>query len=340
MRKLLALVFFSVSSVLWAQLGGSSTYQFLNLVPSARVAAQGGNAIANPESDLNFAIWNPSLLNEEMHGQVSVSMVDYVSDIVVGDVNYAHHFDSIGTFFAGVKFVDYGDFDRTDVLGVKQGTFSATDLALNIGYSYTIDTNWRVGATMKLINSTYESFTSYGMTGDLAATYQIPSKRIVVALVAKNIGFQFSPYNNERESLPFELQLGFSNRFEHLPLRWQITFEQLETWDLRYRNPNDVQTNQFTGEVEDNFPSIWNNILRHMVLGVEFSPTKSFNLQFGYNFRRRQELNLDTRRTAAGFSFGMGIKISKFRLSYGRNMYHVASNANHFSIITDLQDFR
>jgi len=339
MQKWFILALLTISYTTIAQIGGSTIYQFLNLVPSARVAAQGGNAIANPEDDINFAIWNPSLLSKEMHGQISVSMVDHVSDIVIGDVNYAHHFDSIGTFFAGIKFVDYGDFDRTDVLGVKQGTFTATDYALNIGYSHVVDTNWSVGATMKFVNSIYDSYTSYGLAADLAATYQIPSKRIVIALVAKNVGFQFSPYDSENEPLPFEIQLGFSNRFEHLPLRWQITFEQLETWDLRYRNPAAAQTNQFTGEVEDNFPSIWNNILRHMVLGLEFSPFKSFNLQFGYNFRKRQELNLDTRRTSAGFSFGIGFKISKFRLSYGRNMYHVASNANHFSIVTDLQDF-
>ena len=93
------------------------------------------------------------------------------------------------------------------------------------------------GGNLKVINSVYDVYNSYGTALDLAATYQIPSKRIVIALVAKNMGFQFSPYVDERESLPFELQLGFSNRFEHLPLRWQITFEQLEQWDLRYRDP-------------------------------------------------------------------------------------------------------
>ncbi len=340
MRKSVALLVFSISSTLWAQIGGGSIYQFLNLVPSARIAAQGGNAIANVENDLNFAIWNPSLLNKEMHGQASVSMVDHVSDIIIGDLNYAHHFDSIGTFFVSIKFVDYGNFDRTDVLGVKQGTFTVTDYVLNVGYSYTVDTNWRVGSTLKFINSAYDEFTSYGFAGDLAAIYQIPSKRIVIALVAKNLGFQFNPYSNENKTLPFEIQLGFSNRFKHLPLGWQITLEQLETWDLRYSNSASTQINQFTGGADGNFPSVWNNIFRHVVLGVELSPIKSFNLQFGYNFRKRQELNLKTRRTSAGFSFGLGFKIYKFRLSYGRNMHHISGSANHFSIIADLQDFR
>ncbi|MGB0175951.1 MAG: type IX secretion system protein PorQ [Owenweeksia sp.] len=339
MKKLLILLFIPFFGA-HAQIGGSSTYQFLNLVPSARVAGQGSNAIANPESDLNFALYNPSLLNEEMSGQFTFSLIDHMSDILIGDVNYAYHFDNIGTFYLGTRYVDYGDFDRTNVIGVKEGVFTAQDYAFTAGYGYSLDSNWSFGANLKFINSIYDTYNSYGMSADLSATYQIPSKRIVIALVAKNMGYQFKPYNNERERLPFELQLGFSNRFEHLPLRWQITFEQLEQWDLRYDDPTKVTVNQFTGEVEDNYPSVWNNLLRHMVLGVEFSPTRSFNVQFGYNFRKRQELNLDTRRTSAGFSFGLGIKISKFRINYSRNLYHVAGSANHFSLITDLGDFR
>ena len=340
MKKILCLCIL-VSGNLYGQIGGRSAYQFLNVVPSARVAGQGGNAIANPDADLNFGLWNPSLLNPAMHNQVSISMVDYLSDILVGDVSYARHYDSVGTFYVGLRYMNYGEFDRTDPIGIKLGTFTATDMALTLGYAYQIDTNWSVGSNLKFIHSQYDVFNSSGAALDLSATYRIPSKRMLFALVAKNIGLQFNPYDNEREGLPFELQLGFSNRFEHLPLRWQITLEQLETFDLRYNDPNDRVQNRLTGEVEDDdSPGMVNNFLRHVVLGLEFAPTRSFNIQFGYNFRKRQELNLDTRRTSAGFSVGLGIKISKFRVNYARNMYHVAGAANHFSIITDLGDFK
>ncbi|MDZ7847727.1 MAG: type IX secretion system protein PorQ [Owenweeksia sp.] len=339
MKKTLTLIFFCILSFSQAQIGGRSVYQFLNVVPSARVAAQGGNAIANTSPDLNFALWNPSLLNKEMHNQVSISMVDYLSDILLGDVSYARHYDSIGTFYLGLRYLDYGDFDRRDQIGIDMGNFSAVEMAVNLGYGYELDTNWSFGGNMKFIHSRFDVFQSAGLALDLSATYKIPQKRIAIALVAKNIGTQFTAYNEERESLPFELQLGFSNRLEHLPLRWQITFEHLETFDLLYDDPSNRTVNQLTGAVEDDSPGMINNILRHMVLGLELAPTKSFNVQFGYNFRKRQELNLDTRRTAAGFSFGIGIRISKFRINYARNMYHVAGGANNFSIITDLGDF-
>ena len=52
-------------------------------------------------------------------------------------------------------------------------------------------------------------------------------------------------------STPFEIQAGLSNRFEHMPFRWQITLEQLQRWDLSYYNPNGLQTDPLTGEALD-----------------------------------------------------------------------------------------
>jgi hypothetical protein len=340
MRRALLLLFL-LPTLLQGQIGGRSTFQFLNQVVSARVAGQGGSAIASPVNDLNFALYNPALLNADMHGQFGLSVVDFVSDIQIADVAYAHSFDSTkANFFVQLLYMDYGQFDRANIIGIRQGEFSASDLALNIGYAYDLDSNWSFGATLKTINSVYDVFNAWGMALDAGITYQIPHRRMAFSLLFRNMGMQFDSYGSEREPLPFEIQFGFSNRFEHLPLRWQITLEQLETWDLRYRDPNRFTLNQFTGEVDENFPSIWNNLLRHVVLGLEFAPSESFNLQFGYNFRRRQELNLASRRTSAGFSFGGGLRIYKFHLNYSRNLYHIAGGANQISIRTDLQSFR
>lgn len=338
--KKLSLILMLLPVVLGAQVGGTSTFQFLNQVSSARVAGQGGNAIANTAPDLNFGLYNPALLSEEVSGQFSFSYVDFLSDIAFADAAYAYHWDSVGTFSAQVQYFDYGEFDRTNVIGIKQGKFTGSDLAVNFGYAYRLDSNWAFGANMKVLNSVYDTWSAWGLAWDAGITYQIPARRIAVSFLMKNAGFQLNPYADEREPLPFELQLGFSNRFEHMPLRWQITLEQLETFDLRYTDPNQFTVNQFTGEVEENFPSIWNNLLRHVVVGLEFAPSESFNIQFGYSFRRRQELNLNTRRTVAGFAVGGGIKIYKFYLHYSRNMYHIAGGANQITLRTNFEEFK
>ncbi len=79
--------------------------------------------------------------------------------------------------------------------------------------------------------------------------------------------------------------------------------------------------------------------MRHLIFGVEFIPFENFYLRAGYNYQRRQELKISSRVAMVGFSYGFGIKISKFHLSYGRATYHLAGASNHFSISTNFSSF-
>ena len=51
---------FSIQS--FVQTGGRTTYKFLNLTQSARVAALGSNFLAIHDNDLSLALANPSLI--------------------------------------------------------------------------------------------------------------------------------------------------------------------------------------------------------------------------------------------------------------------------------------
>ena len=64
------------------------------------------------------------------------------------------------------------------------------------------------------------------------------------------------------------------------------------------------------------------------------SNLENFYLMAGYNYQRRQEMKISSRVAMVGFSYGFGIKISRFHLSYGRATYHLAGASNHFSIAT------
>ena len=57
--------------------------------------------------------------------------------------------------------------------------------------------------------------------------------------------------------------------------------------------------------------------MRHLIFGIEFIPLDNFYLRAGYNYQRRQELKISNRTAMVGFSWGFGIRISKFHLSYG-----------------------
>ncbi len=323
----------------WSQLGGNTTYSFLNLTPSARVSALSQATLAGVESDLEFAWLNPALLREDHRGQISFGYVNVPGGVNAAEAAYGFGYGTEHNVMVGFRYVDYGTFNGTDVNGNSTGTFRATDQLLNAGYSYRLDSNWQFGTNVKLINSVYEQYYSFGLATDIAAVYQIPKNRFAFALVAKNIGFQALSYAGEREQLPFELQFAISNRFEHLPLRWTIQVENLQRWDLTYFDPNAVERDPITGEETYNDPSFFNKLGRHFSFSGDLRLGSRLNVQLGFSLRRALEMRIPSRRTSAGLTFGVGIRLSKFHLNYGNRYVHVAGRMHHLGISVDLNDF-
>ncbi|NBC06266.1 MAG: hypothetical protein GVY26_03630, partial [Bacteroidetes bacterium] len=121
------LLLLTVSS-LHAQIGGLHTYEFMNLSPSARITALGGNLITVRGDDANLALGNPAALNELMHQQISVNHSFHVAGISHGYASYAHHLEGPGlTSHLGVQYVSYGDFTETNDRGQEIGTFQASE---------------------------------------------------------------------------------------------------------------------------------------------------------------------------------------------------------------------
>ena len=66
---------------------------------------------------------------------------------------------------------------------------------------------------------------------------------------------------------------------------------------------------------------------------------KSLFLRGGFNFQRRFDMNITTFPAMVGFSWGLGFKVSKFRLDYSRSSYHLSGAPNNFSVATNLSTF-
>ncbi len=325
----------------FSQTGGNNTYEFLNLATPARIVALGGSLISVKDNDLNLSFQNPSLLDSTMHNNLSLSYIDYFSDIQYGYAAYSRTYKKLGSFSAGMQFLDYGTFTSADVTGQINGQFTAAEYALNLSYARPIDSIFAVGATLKTIYSVLGEYSSMGNAIDLGGIYTHKNKLTSAGLVIKNVGMQWKSYYADREPIPFEIQLGFSQKISHAPFRVNFTFTHLEKWDLTYTDPSISTADPITGEtVEKSRVSRFSDKLsRHIVFGGEILLSKNFHLRVGYNFQRRQELKLDTRYGITGFSFGFGLKINRFHLSYGYAKYHLAGGPNHFTISTNLSEF-
>lgn len=325
-----------------AQIGGDNTYEFLNLTPSARIAAMGGDFLTINDNDITLIQANPSLLNPDMHNHLGVAYVDFFTDVNYGMASYSRTFDKLGSFATSLNYISYGKFDYADATGERYGNFYAGETSLDIGWGRRLDSLFAIGANLKLIYSSLESYNSFGMAVDVAGSYLSRDESFVMSLIAKNIGRQLKAYDGGNiEPLPFELQLGLSKRLAHLPFSYSILYNHLEKWDLRYDDPATRQTDPITGEVQEvsGVEEFFDNLARHVVVGGELYIGKNLSLRGGYNYKRRQEMKTESKTAMVGFSWGIGIRVSKFHFSYARSTYHLVGSPNYITITTNLSDF-
>jgi hypothetical protein len=150
-------------------------------------------------------------------------------------------------------------------------------------------------------------------------------------MAARNFGTQFTTYyeNGGKESLPFDLLAGISQKLAHAPIILSATAHNLN--NRRLAKPEEKP---LTGEERFYEPteSIGKQIMRHLIFGMEFTPSQNFMLRAGYNYHLRQELKVEQRLSTVGFSLGFGVKIKRFKLDYATTRYHVAGSSNHFSL--------
>ncbi len=329
---------FFVCTVGYSQIGGKYTYQFLNLVTAPRQAALGGKPITIYDEDVNQVNFNPAAINVEMDNHLSLNYANYYGEITYGTACYAYTYDRhLQTFQAGVNYVNYGSFDGFDENGQATTSFTGSEIALSLGYGYNIPyTDIHIGASAKLISSSLETYHSLGGAIDIGAIFIDQRNDVNWALVIRNIGTQFSTYNGVYEKLPLEIIVGVSQELEHVPIRWHLTIENLQQWNIAFSNPVRTESS-FDGDSKQEKISFVNNALRHLVTGVELFPKKAFNLRLGYNFRRAEELRILEQRNFSGISVGFGLKMNKLKFNYSYSRYTLAGNTSLFGLTINFQ---
>ena len=314
----------------------SSSYAALDLPLSARHAVL-NEPVSLYSQDLESGIFNPAMLNEKMEKQLSLNFVDYFSDINFVSAAYALPLRDFGTIGISVKSIGYGEFTETDFTSQSLGTFGANEQIISVGLGKELSERWSVGASVKTLFSNLQDYQSVALASDLAIAFKKEDKNFSMSLLARNYGKQISTYASTEEILPFQLDFGLSKRLEHLPFLITMNYKNVQKWDLTsvYESANnDFSLN--TSSEEINFT---NKLFRHIDVGGELSIGKHIQLRMGYNPKRRQELKVDSYLGMVGFSWGLGIKISHFKINYGRSTYHLHGSPNYFSFSTDFSKF-
>lgn len=291
-----------------------NTYEFLRVDTNPRTAAMGGSFVAgNDDPDVIF--YNPAGLNMLEKSPVSFSFLKYLLDVNFAGISFSKKFEDLGRFGAGIRYVNYGTFTRTDEYGNKFSDFGAGETVFLVSYGNELDENFYYGAGVKFIYSSLADYSSSALGFDVGLNYSIPSERWYFGFAITNMGTQLSSYVNTKEKLPVDMAFGLSKQLQHLPLRFYIDFHRLNRDAENFLN----RFNAFT-------------------FGGEFTLSKVLKLRLGFDNEKRKELKIGNFAGLAGFNLGVGITIKTYQVNYAYSSLGQIGALHRFGISTTIED--
>ena len=324
MKKITAFSTILIAGLLTAQVG-TNVYPFLNIPVSARQAALGGDAVSIRDFDVSFVGVNPGVMNLEQDQMIAVNFASYLADSKYGTISYVRDLEEGHLIGFNARYMDYGKMPRTDESAEINGDFGAMDASLGLSYAYQFDEDFTIAGGANFVTSKIDNYTSMAVVGTAGITYHNEQSRETLALVFRNFGYQFKSFNGTRENVAFRVDLGYTKILDEFPLAFTITAHDLQKLNISQDFDNNGQPINWSRKIAD-----------HFSLGAELFPEQAFNIRFGYNVRRGNELAVLDQRSFTGLSAGFGIKISSFRFDYAHVRYHNSSNVNMFGLTLDL----
>ncbi len=315
-------VMIAVGNISLAQRSQADVMQFLEVPQLSRLVASGGQHAVSPAKTAANIFHNPGFLTDSIGGSVDLGITPVGDGIKYASGAYAHEIEGIGMVAAGLVYAGYGDFVRTDERGEEMGEFTANEVALYLTYSRRM-TPWLIlGGTLKPMMSKMDDETAIGIAMDLGARGSFCDDRLLAGLTIKNAGGIIKKYSGDsnRGKIPFDVKASVCYKAENAPFRFLLTLKDLAHWDLR------------TGREKLN---AGDNLMRHLIWGLEFTPVKAFYVAFGYDQRKRRELTSTQVGGMAGISWGVGLKISNIEVQYAHNRYHIAGSLNSITLSTN-----
>ena len=305
MKKFVFALFLGLFSTILKAQESQTEYNFLRLPVSAHAAALGGDNITIIEDDPSLMFSNPALAASVSDMTVGLSYMNYMKGANYMGASFTKAMNDKATLAGGIQYMNYGKMKEVDENNVQLGEFNASEIAVEAIFSYELAKNLVGGITGKFITSYIGSYNSIAVGVDLGLNWYDPEREWSVSAVAKNLGGQVKAYDDNFGNMPFDLQLGVSKTFAALPVRVSATLVDLTHFNYRFIN--------------------------HLNLGAEVLLSESLWIGGGYNFRRANDMKIgvgdDESSHGAGFSFGGGINLERFKLNLSYGKYHAASSS-------------
>ncbi len=289
---------------------GTTTAQFLKIVPSARAAAMAGSfaAISDDVYSIHF---NPSGLSELQKTQVAFTYLKYFADVNYGFLGYATPNTKFGSIGFGLTYLIVDNIEARTAIEQSSGFneperyFNAKDQSFIFSYAKrnsfpNLLEGVNLGGNLRLIQSEIDQVVGYTLSLDLAAMYS-PLEKIKTALVIQNISFGMK-FREETDLLPLDIKFAF-------------LYKPIEKLNLVCDIDEYIIDTKF-----------------YVSFGVEYWVIKNLALRSGYRFGYDSE----SLGKIAGFSCGLGFCIWNINLDYAFVPFGILGDTHRVSIIIKL----
>ena len=314
LRSVLAVLLFLIPALASAQPSRLTGFGLLRMEPSARATALAGAYGVGSGEDVNALFTNPALLDEADHRQLAVSYLNHLADVNAGFVVYAREVEPLGGTVGGaIRFLSYGEFERADAEGNRDGTFGASDAVVTLSYARAESERIRWGASAHAVFSSIDDASANALAADLGAAYLLPEQGLALSASLRNLGVVTSDLGADGDVLPTDLRLSVSKRLQYVPLLLTVSAYDLTSFE----NENGTALNE---------------IARHLAVGGVLQFGESFALRAGYNHRLHEDLSTGERLDLAGLGLGFGLNLRRFGFDYAYNAWSSFGGLHHLTL--------
>lgn len=297
LRKTILIICITATSLLGFEKVGTTSFQFLKVMTTARAYAMGGayTSIAN-SSDAVF--WNPAGITKLSNFGMTAGYADWFMDVGHYSFSAAYTMPDVGTFGAFALFSDIGTIEETTVanLGFVNGvynpgltgrSFSPSSMVIGLSYARDLNDRFTFGINVKYAREDLVYESAGVLIFDGGFIYNTGFRSIVIGASLRNFGPEVK-FIDRSYPLPQTLTLGISTKlFGGVEPLIANTGKHsfLIAYDMEQPRDYDQQHN----------------------VGGEYSFDDMLFIRGGYKFNGDQE----------GLSFGGGLLYNGIKVDYG-----------------------
>lgn len=257
---------------------GSVSGNILTHYPDAAIQASGNAGVASLRPDWQYVQVNPAFLSFLRWKSFGFSNSNLHGDIKATNVTAVNEFDEF-SYFAGIRYYDYGNFQRTTYFDDNLGDFSAKSLVLS-GYITTPPVkNIYTGFGIKYFYESLAGHTGQAVAVDFGGLYIFEDYPVALGFSVQNIGTKIK-YTKKTEDLPLLLRIGGSYYVLENKIGLFVDYERIRNQDGNvYIGAAYKLSEHFT--VRGGINSV-NEISKGLTLGFDVDILPGFSLNYAY----------------------------------------------------------